>query len=58
MNELSELLSKTLDDYLDKYRDQDVPGMRPVQIHIDVFPLADGKISGGNVGGSEKDENR
>jgi len=58
MNELSELLSKTLDDYLDKYRDQDVPGMRPVQIHIDVFPLADGEISGGDVGGSEKDENR
>jgi DNA-binding transcriptional ArsR family regulator len=57
MGELTERLEKVLTDYLDQFRNQRVAGARPVQIHIDVFPLVDGVIQGpGDVGGSEKDE--
>jgi DNA-binding transcriptional ArsR family regulator len=39
-----------------KYRNQKKPGARPVQIHIDVFPIIDGVEQGSDVGGSAKDE--
>jgi len=59
LQELSELLSATLDAFLDKYRDQNVPGMRPVQVHIDVFPLVDGAVTGpADVGGGGEDDKR
>lgn len=55
--ELNRRLEKVLDDYLGKYRNQRAAGARPVQIHIDVFPLVDGAIQGPvDVGGSQKDE--
>jgi len=59
LKELGEALSATLDSFLDKYRDQNVPGMRPVQVHLDVFPLVDGAVTGPtDVGGSGEDDNR
>ncbi len=59
LEELNEKLLEVLEGFLDKYRDQRVAGARPVQVHIDVFPLVDGAIQGGSdVGGSEKDEKR
>lgn len=45
-------LDAVLDGYLQKYRGQQVPGARPVQIHSDVFPLVDGVATPGDVGGS------
>lgn len=56
--ELSQRLEKVLDEYLGRYRNQRVAGARPVQIHIDVFPLVDGVVQGpAGVGASQKDEN-
>ena len=57
MGELSDRLEAVLDEFVALYRGQRVSGARPVQVHIDVFPLVDGEIqTDGNVGGSEKDE--
>lgn len=56
MGELAERLDVVLTDFLDQYRNQRVAGARPVQIHIDVFPLVDGQIQGEDVGGSVKDD--
>lgn len=55
MAELTDRLEEVLDQFVSKYRNQRAAGARPVQIHIDVFPLADGEIQGGDVGGPEKD---
>jgi DNA-binding transcriptional ArsR family regulator len=56
MHDLTEELSAVVDGYTAKYRNQKKPGARPVQVHIDVFPLIDGVEQGGDVGGAEKDE--
>ena len=40
--ELSERLMAIVDEYVDKYRGQRVPGARPVQAHVNVFPVLDG----------------
>lgn len=56
MKEVTDRLEEVLTDVVGKYRNQRVAGARPVQIHIDVFPLVDGAIQGENVGGSEKDD--
>lgn len=56
MNDLGEELSAVVDGYLKKYRNQKKPGARPVQIHVDVFPLIDGVEQPGSVGGSTEDE--
>ncbi len=55
MGDLSQRLDDVLTEFVVKYRNQRVAGARPIQVHIDVFPLIDGEIQGG-VGGSEKDE--
>jgi DNA-binding transcriptional ArsR family regulator len=56
MGELTDRLEEVLDEFVGKYRNQRAAGARPVQIHIDVFPLVDGEIQSGDVGGSEKDD--
>lgn len=57
MKELTDRLDAVVTGYVDRFRNQRVAGARPVQIHIDVFPLIDGAVQGsGDVGGSEKDE--
>lgn len=57
MGELTDKLQEVLDGYVEKYRGQRAAGARPVQVHIDVFPLVDGAVQGpADVGGSEKDE--
>lgn len=56
MHDLGEELSAVVDGYLNKYRNQRKPGARPVQIHVDVFPLIDGVEQPGDVGGSTEDE--
>jgi DNA-binding transcriptional ArsR family regulator len=56
MNDLGEELSAVVDSYIEKYRNQKKPGARPVQVHVDVFPLIDGVEQAGDVGGSVKDE--
>lgn len=40
---VSELWAIT-DRYAAQYREQDVPGARPVQVHVDVFALIDGVV--------------
>lgn len=57
MSDLTEELAAVVDGYLKKYRNQKKPGARPVQIHVDVFPLIDGAEQPGDVGGATKDEN-
>ena len=59
--ELGTQLAAVMDGYLEKYRNQTTPGARPVQVHIDVFPLIDGveqppAEGGADVGGQMKDE--
>lgn len=57
MGELTSRLEAVLDEYVAKYRNQRAAGARPVQVHIDVFPLVDGVVQGpAGVGGPEKDE--
>lgn len=56
MHDLTEALSAVVDGYTEKYRNQKKPGARPVQVHVDVFPLIDGVEQGGDVGGRVKDE--
>lgn len=64
MRDLTEELAAVVDSYTEKFRNQKKPGARPVQIHIDVFPIIDGVEqgsdpstgSGRRVGGSAKDE--
>lgn len=57
MTELTTRLQEVLDEYLTKYRNQRAEGARPIQVHIDVFPLVDGVVQGpGDVGGHVKDE--
>lgn len=31
--------------FLEKYRGQDLPGSRPVQVHFNAFPVVDGEVS-------------
>jgi DNA-binding transcriptional ArsR family regulator len=40
--ELSAAIMQVVDDFADKYRDQDVPGVRPTQVQFASFPLIDG----------------
>jgi DNA-binding transcriptional ArsR family regulator len=42
LHDLTEELAAVVDGYLKKYRNQKKSGARPVQIHVDVFPLIDG----------------
>lgn len=42
LSALGDDLMAVLDSYLDRYRGQRTPGARPVQIHLDLFPLVDG----------------
>jgi DNA-binding transcriptional ArsR family regulator len=56
LHELTEELAAVVDGYLAKYRNQKKAGARPVQIHVDVFPLIDGVEQPAGVSGSEKDE--
>lgn len=51
-------LSTVLDGYRERYRDQRAEGARPVQVHVDVFPLIDGVVQVGDVGGSRKSESK
>src|SRR5690606_12996102 len=57
VGELTDRLQAVLDGFLEQYRNQRVAGARPIQVHIDVFPLVDGAVQGEpDVGGSQKDE--
>jgi len=49
-------LFEVVDRYKARYRDQRVEGARPYQLHVDVFPLIDGVVQVGDVGGSRKSE--
>ena len=40
--ELSKRLMELVTEFADKYRGQHVPGARPVQAHVNVFPVLDG----------------
>lgn len=51
-------LSAVFDRYHDRYRGQRAEGARPFQIHVDVFPLVDGVVQVGDVGGSGKSDRR
>ncbi|TXN31406.1 ArsR/SmtB family transcription factor [Lacisediminihabitans profunda] len=43
MNELLEAWIALYGEYIEKYKGQEVPGARPVQIHFDAFPVVDGE---------------
>lgn len=49
-------LDAVVDGYLEKYRGQVAAGARPMQIHLDVFPLLDGVAQPPDVGGPAEDE--
>lgn len=51
-------LSAVLEKYRDRYRGQRTEGARPFQIQVDVFPLIDGVVQVGDVGGSGKTDDR
>lgn len=51
-------LTAVLGKYLDEYRGQRREGVRPYQFHLDVFPLVDGVVQVGDVGGSRKSDVR
>lgn len=57
MRELTDELAEVMGRYLARYRNQRAVGARPVQVHIDVFPLVDGvEQTAGDVGGDGKDQ--
>ena len=39
--ELSQRLESVLDEFVDAYRGQRVPGSRAIQAHLNVFPVLD-----------------
>lgn len=43
--ELTDALAAVIDDYRDRVRDQQVPGMRPIEIQMNAFPIMDGDIT-------------
>ena len=45
LQEISERWSAFMDEYLDKFRGQNLPGSRPVQIHFNAFPVMDGDVT-------------
>ena len=51
-------VSAVFDRYIDLYRGQRTAGARPFQLQLDVFPLIDGVVQVGDVGGSGKSDNR
>lgn len=52
--ELVRLVDTTLEPFVDKYRGQQVPGARPVQIQFNAFPVLDGEeVPGGEDDASE-----
>jgi DNA-binding transcriptional ArsR family regulator len=42
LKELVEAMDERLNEFIAKYRGQDAPGSRPVQIHFNAFPVLDG----------------
>lgn len=42
LNNVTDAFGKFIDEQLEKYRGQNPPGSRPVQIHFNAFPVLDG----------------
>ncbi|MCU1523428.1 MAG: hypothetical protein JWO18_322 [Microbacteriaceae bacterium] len=42
LGEITDAFEKFATAFIDKYRGQDLPGSRPVQIHFNAFPVLDG----------------
>jgi hypothetical protein len=42
LKELVEAMDERLNEFIAKYRGQDVAGSRPVQVHFNAFPVLDG----------------
>jgi hypothetical protein len=42
LKELVDAMEERLNDFIAKYRGQDAPGSRPVQVHFNAFPVLDG----------------
>ncbi len=40
--DLNDALTAVIRDYVARYRDQDAPGARPVQLQLNLFPVVDG----------------
>ena len=45
-------LAAVVDRYIARHRGQRVPGARPFQIHLDVFPMLDGVVQSDEAGGA------
>ncbi|WP_294179935.1 transcriptional regulator [uncultured Schumannella sp.] len=43
--DLNDALATVITEYADRYRNQDVPGSRPVQLQLNLFPVVDGAPS-------------
>lgn len=43
--EVSAAFARFAEEHIDKFRGQNVPGSRPVQIHFNAFPVVDGEIT-------------
>ena len=55
--EVSAAFARFAADHIDKFRGQNVPGSRPVQIHFNAFPVIDGDITPANFVAAEFHEN-
>lgn len=53
--DLVERMHLVLDDFVERYRNQNTAGARPVQVHLDAFPLIGGEETPAGVGGDEED---
>jgi DNA-binding transcriptional ArsR family regulator len=43
--EVSAAFARFAEEHIDKFRGQNLPGSRPVQIHFNAFPVVDGEIT-------------
>lgn len=45
LGEISKAWEQFIDEHLNRFRGQDAPGARPVQIHFNAFPVLDGEAT-------------
>lgn len=45
LGELTGRWEEFIDEYVNRYRGQNPPGSRPVQVHFNAFPVLDGDIT-------------
>ena len=54
--EVSAAFARFAEEHIDKFRGQNVPGSRPVQIHFNAFPVIDGEVTPADRNSSDHQE--